>query len=112
LSDRWCDYRPVVTVVDVLEDGACVDGVIEWVEENGGVIAGAAADHDNEHIEQASRADGYGSGSGSGSGYGSGDGYGYGSGSGSGYGSGDGYGYGYGSGSGSGSGYGYGDGEE
>jgi hypothetical protein len=102
IPDRWCDYRPVVTVVDVLELGPCYAGVAEFILGHGGVISAPADRFDERHIRQASRGDG------SGYGYGYGYGDGYGSGYGDGYGSG--YGYGYGSGDGSGDGYGYGSG--
>jgi hypothetical protein len=91
VSRPWCEFKPVVTVVDVLESGACIDGVKEYVAANGGVIAGPIAGRQrNEWIAKASHCYGDGSGDGSGYGSGSGYGYGYGSGSGDGYGSGDG----------------------
>ena len=103
-------YRETVTVVDVLDTGACIDGVMTFVEKIGGAIIGRARDFlTNVWIQSAAnnRGDGYGDGygSGSGSGYGCGDGYGDGYGDGSGYGDdyGDGYGDCYGD--------GYGDGD-
>ena len=73
--DDWPVFRPRVTVVDVLESGACFSGVRKWVEEHGGQIAGLVHEHaSNTHIVKATR--GYGSG---GDGSGSGSGYGYGS---------------------------------
>jgi hypothetical protein len=101
--DRWWIYKPTITVVDLLESGACVEGVKEAVEEHG-VIAAETREHaSNPYVSKAADADGDGDGYGSGYGYGDGDGYGYGYGSGygDGYGSGDGDGYGY--------GYGYGE---
>ena len=114
----WPHYQERVTVCDVLDNGACIDGVLQWVDEHK-VIADIPSRYPEPEIVRAACADGngngYGDGNGSGDGYGDGSGYGYGDGSGygsgdgSGYGSGygDGYGYGYGSGS----GYGYGDGD-
>ena len=97
---RWWEPLDVVTVVDVLDTGACLDGVVDWVARHHGRIAGNPVAHQNTWIAKAARL----SGSGSGYGYGYGSGYGSGSGSGDGYGSG--YGYGDGSGYGSGDGYG------
>ena len=99
---RWWEPLDVVTVVDVLDTGACLDGVVDWVARHHGRIAGNPVLHTNTRIAKAARL----SGSGSGYGYGSGDGYGYGSGYGYGDGSGSGDGYGYGYGDGDGSGYG------
>ncbi len=65
-------YRPWVTVVDVLEAGACVESVVRWVEANDGRIAGPTIAHVAEPwIAKASNSDG------------DGDGYGYGDGDGS-----------------------------
>ena len=83
MSD-WPHYKPVVTVADVLESGACMEGVAKWVTAHRGVISGPADKHDNEFVRKAANADGYGYG------YGDGDGDGYGYGSGYGSGSGDG----------------------
>ena len=77
---RWWEPLDVVTVVDVLDTDACLDGVVRWVAKNQGRIAGNPVSRKNAWIAQAARL----------SGTGSGDGYGYGDGSGSGYG--DGYG--------------------
>ena len=84
-------YRPTVTVVDVLDAGACIDGVKRFLLDAGGRIAGAtdqlmkAFDEEGRGwVAKASNADG--DGYGDGYGYGDGDGYG------------DGYGYGYGDG--------------
>jgi hypothetical protein len=101
--------RDTVTVADVLDAGACIEGVLAFIDrrKNRPIAADSSQVRDRDgYIARASRRDG--SGSGSGYGYGDGDGYGYGDGYGSGYGYGDGYGYGYGYGYGS--GYGYGDG--
>jgi hypothetical protein len=50
----------------VLESGACYDGVIEWVEENGGSISVKASEHlENDYI-QAAAINGYGYGNGDG----------------------------------------------
>ena len=86
----WPHYKPVVTVVDLLDCGACYDGVCkEVVRQHGAIIAETQKlikHAEWTHIATAANADGYGDsyGSGYGSGYGDGDGYG------------DGYGYGYG----------------
>ena len=85
---KWWVPLDVVTVVDVLDTDACLDGVVRWVAKNQGRIAGNPVSRKNAWIAQAARL--------SGSGTGSGDGYGYGDGSGSG----DGYGSGYGDGDG------------
>jgi hypothetical protein len=92
-GEAWWVYREHVTVSDVLDSGACLDGVKEWVAKHRGRIAGPAGRYPKQgEIQKATHGDG--------SGYGYGYGYGYGDGDG--YGSGDGSGYGY--------GYGYGDG--
>ena len=67
-------FRERVTVVDVLETGACFEGVIDWVLKNRRIIAGDSSQYQDEHIDKTARKDGYGYGYG----------YGYGSGSGSG----------------------------
>ena len=83
---NWPLYKPVVTVVDVLDVGACIDGVKQFVE-RAGVIAGNAADYLREKwIQIAATGNGYGYGDGDGNGYG----YGYGDGDGNGNGYGDG----------------------
>lgn len=92
-------YRPLVTVADVLDACACIEGVVEWVEAHGGRISGPPSDYPgNEDIQHAARADGYGYGYGYGDGHGDGNGFGYGYGDGNGfgdgYGDGDGYGFG------------------
>lgn len=104
----WPTYQERVTVVDVLEAGACFEGVCEWLLENERRIAGDTQQHLSvEYVGLAAAADGYGDGC---YGYGYGDGcYGYGNGNGDGDGCGDGC-YGYGNYSGHGC-YGYGDGE-
>ena len=95
-------YRPIVTVCDVLDIGACLGGVKEFIKAHGGMIATPADLFPNStHIQRAANGNGYGDG------YGDGDGYGYGYGDGDG----DGYGYGYGYGDGDGDGYGDGDGD-
>lgn len=63
----WPHYKPSVTVIDVLDSGACIEGVMEWVDEND-VIACSVGEFSSDHITVSSRADG------DGSGYGSGDG--------------------------------------
>jgi len=85
MSATWHHYLERITVIDALESGACLDGVIEWVVAHGGTIAGETQKHaKNGYIARA--ANGYGYGYGDGYGYG----YGYGDGDGSGDGSGDG----------------------
>ena len=56
----WPHYRPVVTVVDVLEEGACLPGVLSGIEALGGRIAGPTHRYlnYNELIRFAARADG------------------------------------------------------
>ncbi len=86
-----------VTVIDVLETGACIDGVLKFVADHAGRIECDSAEFPHEaHIQEAAGIDGYGDGDGDGYGDGDGDGYG------------DGYGYGYGNGNGDGDGDGYG----
>ncbi len=94
-----------ITVIDVLEGGACYEGVVAAVNDSGGRIAGDASDIVAAGGATYAALDGYGYGDGDG------DGYGYGYGDGDGYGYGYGYGYGDGDGYGSGDGYGYGDGD-
>jgi hypothetical protein len=75
----WPHLRDPVTVVDVLEDGACISGVIDWLNHHGGLIFAPPSDFPREqHIQRAARADGYGNG------YGDGNGNGYGNGNGNG----------------------------
>jgi len=92
MADRnWWTYKPIVTVFDVLEAGACHEGVVKFLRKRPEISR--ASNSKNEHIFKAGNCDGYG--------YGDGDGYG------------DGYGYGYGNGDGDGywDGYGYGNGD-
>ena len=91
----WPFYRETVTVMDVMETGACFSGITEWILANKKVIAGPTQDH--LHLEKVAQAT---FSSGSGSGYGYGYGYGDGYGDGDGDGDGDGRGSGYGDGSG------------
>src|SRR4029077_16843552 len=58
--------RDPVNVHDVLEQGACYDGVLEWLNDNDLVISGDPSQHPNEYIQRAAFAAGSGSGSGSG----------------------------------------------
>lgn len=125
--NAWYDYRPIVTVVDVLETGACFSGVAEFVIANCGVISAAADKYpNNAYVKSAAHSDGYGCGNGyggaddfdGGDGYsncygssgGNGNGYGSCYGDGDGYGDGDDYGYGDGDDYGDYDDYGYGDG--
>jgi hypothetical protein len=96
----WPHFQPTVTVCDVLDAGACLEGVKKFIANtHGNPIAGGISEHRDRDgfIANAAHADGsgygYGSGDGSGSGSGSGSGYGYGSGDGSGYGYGSGDGF-------------------
>ena len=90
----WPHYKPTITVMDLLESGACYDGVTSAVLKHKAIVAPTEKHAGNEHVAEAANA----SGSGYGYGYGSGDGDGYGYGDGYGDGDGDGYGDGYGSG--------------
>jgi hypothetical protein len=64
-------YKERVTISDVLEAGACLDGVIQWSAAHGGAVEVLTADYpDLPYIQRAGSADG--------------DGYGYGYGDGSG----------------------------
>ena len=73
----WTTFRDTVTVVDVLEGGACIDGVVEYLGKNRSIIGPPVDDRvTGDRLKQASNADGYGSGSGYGYGYGYGSGYG------------------------------------
>ena len=72
----WWVYRPRFTAADLLESGACLQGVAEAVQRAGRLEAETTKHADNEHVCRAAHVDG------SGSGYG--DGYGDGSGSGDG----------------------------
>ena len=60
--NNWPFYKPHVTVVDVLESGACLDGVVEWIKKHGGKIAGETATQKNPYIVTAANGDGSGSG--------------------------------------------------
>jgi hypothetical protein len=96
VSMSWPIYRARVTAFELLESGACCDGVARAALKHGlsqpteAALALAGAHRD--YVEAATYSDGYGDGYGDGSGYGYGDGDGYGYGYGDGYG--DGYGYG------------------
>jgi len=83
--NSWA-YKPIVTVVDVLDIGACIDGVKAFVLRHGRAIVGKASDFlDSEWIQRAAiNGYGYGYGYGDGDGYGDGYGYGYGDGDGDG----------------------------
>ena len=93
---NWPHLKDPVTVVDILESGACREGVNKWLLENGRMISGSpiqVSDPDG-WIKKAANADG----NGDGDGYGCGNGYGEGYGNGYGYGYGNGYGNGNGNG--------------
>ena len=63
----WPHYQNPVTVVDVLDTGACPDGVFEWLLKHKRLISGDPAKYrDDEYIQKAANTNG------------SGDGYGYG----------------------------------
>ncbi len=103
---KWCDYKPIFTATDLLDSGACPEGVAKAVNKYNVISANTADWVTNSHVALAASANGsvqrswYGSGygDGDGDGYGAGYGDGYGTGSGNGYGDGDGYGTGYGDG--------------
>ena len=85
-----------ITVIDVLESGACYIGVRDYIAVTRAIAVEPVDRPGTEsRLSRVAKLDG----DGYGDGYGSGDGYGYG------YGDGDGYGYGYGSGDGDGYGY-------
>ena len=66
-----------VTVIDVLDAGACIGGVLAWIKSNGMLIECSSTDFPHErHIQQAASmdSDGFGDGDGNGYGYGYGDG--------------------------------------
>ena len=86
MMSRWCDYKPTITVADLLDSGACYDGILKAIQGRGAISASTEAVVSNPYAAKAANA--------------SGSGYGYGSGSGDGDGDGDGYGDGYGYGSG------------
>ena len=89
--------KSVVTVVDVLECGACIEGVFRWVDKTKRISGPPVDDEDSAGwLAKAANLNGYGNGYG----YGNGNGYG------NGYGNGNGYGYGYGYGNGNGYGNG------
>ena len=93
----WPYFKASVSAADLLESGACIDGVARAVVALGLLVAPLdvamkAAGCDRKYVESASNSNGSGSGNG--------DGYGDGSGDADGSGYGDGYGYGGGSGDG------------
>ena len=57
-------YKPVVTVVDVLDVGACLDGVKSFILKHGGIIAAKSEDHLREEWVQRAANNGYGYGNG------------------------------------------------
>jgi len=109
--DDWWTYRPRVTAADLLDAGACAEGVGKAVLRRRASVAETQSHLEEDWVRKAARADGYGDGDGHGYGYGDGYGDGHGYGYGYGYGDGDGCGDGYGYGDGDGCGYGYGDGD-
>lgn len=49
-------YRDWVTVADVLDTGACFDGVVEFVKSIGGKIADFATNYlDNPYVQNAAK---------------------------------------------------------
>ena len=65
-------YRPTVTVADVLDVGACLDGVKNFITKHDGQIVVRAEDHPSESwIQKAADGYGYGDGDGDGDGDGS-----------------------------------------
>jgi hypothetical protein len=108
MSDYW-NFRAIVTVVDVLESGACIAGVLSHLAKYPAIAtAWPTVDTTGGHLAKASNGDGYGNGYGNGYGKGNGYGNGNGKGDGDGNGNGNGYGEGYGNGYGDGDGDGYG----
>jgi hypothetical protein len=108
----------LITVNEVIHNGACREGVMEFYKEN---FEGRTAVSIEEVLEAGGEARylgldgysygysyGYSNGNGNGYGYGNGNGNGYGNGYGDGYGNGNGYGNGYGDSNGNGNGDGYG----
>ena len=84
---KWFEFLERITAVDLLDAGACLEGVKDAVEENGALaMETARAVRISDWAKKAAHSDG---------GDGDGDGYGYGDGGG-------GYGYGYGDGDGDG----------
>lgn len=83
MSRCLSDYRPVITVCDVLDEGACLDGVLEYVNEHEGKIA-SQVDLSQGWMVRAALSDGYGCCYGHENGEGVGDGYGDGGGGGDG----------------------------
>ena len=73
---NWPHYKPTITVVDLLESGACYDGVTSAVLKHKAVAAPTEKHANDEHVAKAANASGYGSGDGSSYGYGYGSGYG------------------------------------
>ena len=69
-------YKPTFTAFDLLESGACLDGVLKAVEKHKKLSAATADFVRDQYVARAANA----SGNGNGYGYGYGDGYGYGSG--------------------------------
>lgn len=64
IGERWWEYRPIITVVDVLETGACFKGVTSFILGHNSIISALAAKYALEpHARDASRADGFGDGS-------------------------------------------------
>jgi hypothetical protein len=111
-ADRWWEFKPVITVCDVIDVGACYDGVIGYIETHSKLISAPCitVDHDYSVIASNRQRESYGYGDECGHRYGDGNGDGYGEA----YGNIGGYGYGYvdgyGDGGCNGYGYGYGDG--
>jgi hypothetical protein len=66
-------YKPIVTVVDLLDSVACYSGVIEAVERYGSIAADTCKHAEDPYVAKAANANGYGDGSGSGDGSGYGD---------------------------------------
>ena len=66
-------FSDIVTVVDFLDAGACIDGVKEYVMNNGMLIACSISELKSKAKEFV-YGNGYGNGNGNGNGYGYGDG--------------------------------------
>lgn len=61
---KWYEFRPLLTVADAMERGACHHGVVRWLLEHDGIIEVHVLDYgDNDDIQRIALATGYGDGS-------------------------------------------------
>jgi hypothetical protein len=44
-DNQWWRYKPIVTVTDAIEAGACLDGVVVWLARHDGMISGVAKEY-------------------------------------------------------------------